>query len=92
MPNVRIHDLEKAKEYLQNELLRTRLITICEALLEQDGNIREIMGSPDDKKVRSLRDAFSGSRFKGTSFSGYFGQILRWKAGLSNTVDFKRRN
>lgn len=53
-----IHDLEEAKEYLQNELLRTRLITICEALLEQDGNIREIMGSPDDKKVRSCVTLF----------------------------------
>ena len=53
-----IQNLEEAKAYLQNDLLKQRLIEISEALLKQDGKIRDIMGSPDDMKVCSCMTLF----------------------------------
>lgn len=53
-----IQHLDEAKEYLQNDLLRKRLIEISEALLNCGGNIRDIMGFPDDMKVRSSMTLF----------------------------------
>ena len=46
-----IENLDEAKEYLSNEVLRGRLLEICQALLELKNNdIEYIMGSPIDKK------------------------------------------
>ena len=53
-----IRDLDEAKEYLQNQLLRNRLIEISEALLEQTGNIKNIVGYVDAMKVRSSMTLF----------------------------------
>ncbi|MBR6570475.1 MAG: TIGR02452 family protein [Clostridia bacterium] len=53
-----IENLEQAKSYLQNTLLRYRLIAISEALYAQSGSAREILGSPDDLKVRSCMTLF----------------------------------
>ena len=53
-----LRDLDEAKEYLQNQLLRNRLIEISEALLEQTGNIKNIVGYVDAMKVRSSMTLF----------------------------------
>ena len=46
-----IENLDEAKEYLSNEVLRGRLLEICQALLELKNNdIEYIMGSSIDKK------------------------------------------
>ena len=45
-----IENLDEAKEYLANEILRSRLSEICQALLELENNdIEYIMGSSIDK-------------------------------------------
>ena len=53
-----LHSLQEAREYLQNETLRNRLIEISEALLENNKYIGEIMWDPDDLKVRSCMTLF----------------------------------
>lgn len=60
-----IKDLDEAKAYLADPVLSDHLIEICEALLALDTNdATEVMGHPDDKKLRSsmtLFDAVSES-------------------------------
>ena len=53
-----IRDSEEAKAYLNNKVLRERLIEISEALLSVDKDIRQIMWRPDDLKVRSCMTLF----------------------------------
>jgi len=53
-----IESLEEAKQYLQNQLLRDRLIEISEVLLEQEGKIEGIVGYIDAMKVRSCMTLF----------------------------------
>ena len=43
---------EEAKAYIENDTLRTRLVEICEAVLNNDKTVYEIFGS-DAIKVRS---------------------------------------
>ena len=50
--------LDEAKEYLQNQLLRERLIEISEALLENNDRIESIVGYVDAMKVRSCMTLF----------------------------------
>ena len=50
--------LDEAKEYLQNQLLRERLIEISEALLENNGRIESIVGYVDAMKVQSCMTLF----------------------------------
>ncbi|HEV7381506.1 MAG TPA: DUF1810 domain-containing protein [Dyadobacter sp.] len=55
-----IADLQHATEYLEHPVLGPRLIEICEALLGvEQKTAREIMGSPDDLKLRSSMTLFS---------------------------------
>ncbi len=55
-----IDDLEEAKAYLQNEYLRNNLLEITEALLNLDSNNpTEILGYPDDLKVKSCMTLFN---------------------------------
>ena len=50
-----IADLAEARAYLANDVLRSRLIEISEALLAlPSGNALSVMGSPDDLKLRSM--------------------------------------
>ena len=55
-----IENLDEAKEYLQNEILRERLLEISGALLELENNdIQYIMGSSIDKlKLQSSMTLF----------------------------------
>ncbi|MBQ9060143.1 MAG: DUF1810 domain-containing protein [Firmicutes bacterium] len=53
-----LENLEEARQYLQNQLLREHLIEISEALLEQDERIESIVGYVDAMKVRSSMTLF----------------------------------
>ena len=55
-----IKNLAEAKEYLENDTLRTHLLELCEALLSLKTNDAEcVMGYPDDMKLRSCMTLFS---------------------------------
>jgi uncharacterized protein (DUF1810 family) len=54
-----IQDLEEAKAYLQDEVLSSRLTEISKALLKhKDKTARQILGSPDDLKLKSCMTLF----------------------------------
>ena len=54
-----IADLDEARAYLRNNLLRTRLLTISQALLDLPSNdIDVIMGYPDNLKLCSSMTLF----------------------------------
>lgn len=54
-----INDINEAREYIANEYLRNNLVTITKALLELDnGNIDDILGFPDNMKLRSCMTLF----------------------------------
>ena len=55
-----IKNLAEAKEYLENDTLRTHLLELCDALLSLKTNDAErVMGYPDDMKLRSCMTLFS---------------------------------
>ena len=55
-----IKDLQEARAYLAHPVLGTRLIEISNALLAVGGKTaNQIMGSPDDLKLRSCMTLFS---------------------------------
>jgi uncharacterized protein (DUF1810 family) len=55
-----IQSLDEATQYLHHPLLGPRLITLCNVLLDLPGrNATEIMGSPDDIKLRSSMTLFA---------------------------------
>lgn len=54
-----IKDRQEATDYIENDTLRKRLVEICEALLELDtDDASEVMGYPDDMKLRSSMTLF----------------------------------
>ncbi len=54
-----IKDLDEAKAYLKNETLKAHLLELCDALLALDSNdAEEVMGYPDDLKLRSCMTLF----------------------------------
>ena len=54
-----IKDREEAEDYLKNDLLRERLVEISEALLMLESNdAGDVMGYPDDLKLRSSMTLF----------------------------------
>lgn len=54
-----IENLEEAREYYNNEILRYRLIEISEALVcVSNDNIASIVGSTDAKKIKSCMTLF----------------------------------
>jgi len=55
-----IKDIEEATEYLNNKVLGSRLVEICNELLNLDSNdAYSIFGSPDCKKLKSCVTLFS---------------------------------
>ena len=57
-----IKDINEAKEYLEDPVLRARLIEISEALLSiPENDPRKVMGYPDDMKLRSSMTLFSAA-------------------------------
>ena len=54
-----VRDLEEARECLKNETLRTHLLEICEVLLSLEScDAEDVMGYPDDLKLRSCMTLF----------------------------------
>ena len=53
-----IQDLAEAKAYWAHPVLSARLLELSQVLLEQKGTAREILGSPDDLKLRSSMTLF----------------------------------
>ena len=57
-----IQDLEEAKAYLADPILGKHLIEICGALLSLDSNdATEVMGQPDDRKLKSSMALFDAA-------------------------------
>jgi len=55
-----INGLKEAEAYLRHPVLGQRLITICLALLDLDGNdANQVFGSPDDLKLKSSMTLFA---------------------------------
>lgn len=55
-----IKDKNEAIEYLNNKILRNRLIEICEVLLSLENNdATYVMGYPDDLKLKSSMTLFN---------------------------------
>lgn len=54
-----IENLEEAKQYYNNELLHSHLIEICSELLKHNTKIGDILGYPDNYKLRSCITLFS---------------------------------
>ena len=55
-----IDDLEQANRYFQHPVLGKRLIEISKAILAVEGKtVNQIMGTPDDLKLRSSMTLFS---------------------------------
>ena len=57
-----IQDLDEAKAYLADPILGKHLIEICNALLSLDTNdATEVMGRPDDRKLKSSMTLFDAA-------------------------------
>lgn len=55
-----IQDFDEAKAYMEEPLLRSHMLEICEALLEQEcGDANKIFGFPDDMKLKSSMTLFA---------------------------------
>ena len=74
-----IDNIEEAIEYLHNETLSNRLIEISKALLEldDDSDIKEIMGYPDYLKLRSSMTLFKkAEELSEVKFDNIFQKVL----------------
>jgi len=55
-----IKDLSEAEEFLKDRKLLNRLIAVCNAIImHEDKPINEILGRPDDEKLKSSMTLFS---------------------------------
>jgi uncharacterized protein (DUF1810 family) len=55
-----IKDLREAEDFLRHPVLGSRLVRICESLLDLPGkNAHKILGSPDDLKLKSSMTLFA---------------------------------
>ena len=60
-----IENVDEAIEYLNNDILRTRLMEICQALLDLGKvDINQVMGFPDDLKLKSSMTLFKEAEAK----------------------------
>lgn len=79
-----IADLQEAKDYMNDPVLGPRLIEISSALLELDSNNpTEVMGCPDDIKLKSSMPLFLTARPDCTVFAEvldkyYKGERDKW--------------
>ncbi|MCR5098449.1 MAG: DUF1810 domain-containing protein [Lachnospiraceae bacterium] len=65
-----IDGLDEAKAYMENEVLRIRLIEISQALLQLDSNDPlAVMGFPDNLKLRSSMTLFAEAAPEETVFA-----------------------
>jgi uncharacterized protein (DUF1810 family) len=64
-----IRDLDEARAYLAHPVLGPRLVEACEAMLAVRGrSAREILGTPDDLKLRSCVTLFAQVAPSGSVF------------------------
>ncbi|RPI12074.1 MAG: DUF1810 domain-containing protein [Lysobacterales bacterium] len=64
-----IGSLEEARAYLAHPVLGPRIVACCEALLAHAGRTaQEILGSPDDLKLRSSATLFAAASQSGAVF------------------------
>lgn len=60
--NYAIADLQEAKEYMENPLLKAHMLEICGALLQlEDKNADIIFGFPDNLKLKSSMTLFEAA-------------------------------
>ena len=90
-----IKNMEEAIDYLKNEILRKRLVEISQALLdldeEEDDNIHDIMGYPDDLKLRSCMTLFKqAEEISGIDCGQVFQKVL--EKYFSGVEDIKTLN
>ncbi len=72
-----IRDLEEARAYLGHAVLGPRLLECARALLAHAGRpIGDILGSPDDLKLRSSMTLFLSAASPEGPEAGVFGQVL----------------
>ncbi len=68
-----IQSADEAKEYMSDELLRNHMLEICQALLDlEENDPTDVMGYPDDLKLRSSMTLF----FKVTPEYDIFQKVL----------------
>ncbi len=82
-----INGIGEAAEYLNHPILRDHLIEISTALLSlETNNPTEVLGSPDDMKVRSCMTLFSHVRSDITVFQAVLDKFYNGKQD-GRTVD-----
>ena len=65
-----IQNLEEAEAYLKHPILGARLLECCEAILQVNGkSAYQILGSPDDMKLRSSMTLFASVQAAPFEFS-----------------------
>ena len=65
-----IKSIEEAKAYLKHAILGERLLESCEILLKlEDVSISDVMGFPDDLRLRSSMTLFESASSKNSIFS-----------------------
>ena len=68
-----INDLDEARQYLGHPVLGSRLVNLCNVLLEQKSNdATRIFGTPDDLKLKSCMTLFNSL----PGADPVFGQVL----------------
>lgn len=84
-----IGGLEEARAYLRHPILGVRLRECCEALLAVEGKSAfEILGDPDDMKLRSSMSLFAAAEDANETL---FGRVLdRFFAGNDDIVTRER--
>lgn len=85
-----IKNIDEARAYLDNNILKNHLIEISKELYRLDGNITNIMSYPDDLKLKSSMTLFSIADpsidiFKNILDKFYNGEVDR------NTLDLLKK-
>lgn len=72
-----IIDLQEAKEYMQNPLLKAHMLEICKALLQlEEKNADIIFGFPDNLKLKSSMTLFEAAAPEYTVFADVLEQYF----------------
>lgn len=75
-----IRDMDEAKAYMENETLKSRLIEISQALLEVNSDdASQVMGWPDDLKLRSSMTLFALAKPEEKVFQKVLDQFFQGK-------------
>lgn len=86
-----IKSLEEARAYLAHPVLGPRLLECARAVVEVEGkSILEILGSPDDLKLRSCATLFAALSPAGSVFERILTQYYRGQPD-EKTLDLQRR-